>query len=109
MKKLITLLLALGVGLAVMTPTSSQARDDRLPSYWQPCGYCGGPLYRQHVVFARDRHGKATLKSWQVLPHQCRPSYGYGHPPYGQGSHYQPRHSSCPGGSSPGFRFGFGR
>jgi len=108
MKKLITLLLALGFGMAVMTPTTSQARDNRRPSYWQPCGYCGGPLYRQHVVLARDHRGNA-IKSWQVLPHHCRSSHGYNRPSYGYGHHYHPNHGSRIGFSFPSFRLGIGR
>ena len=109
MKKLITLLLALGFGLAVMTPTTSEAGDSRRPSYWQPCGYCGAPLYRQHVVYARDHRGRSVIKSWQVLPHQCRTPYGYGQPSYGHGHHCQPHPGSRSGVSFPGFLFGFGR
>lgn len=117
MKKFITFLLALGVGLSVMAPVSSQARDSGA-QYWKHCEYCGGAIYRRHIVIDRTSHGKA-VKSWQVLPHRCNaysgpgysyPAYGYGYP-RGYQPGYHPGHHNPGYGrvSVPGFRFSFGR
>jgi len=108
MKKLITLL-AVAASLAVFTPTTSQARDDRRSSsrsFSHSCGSCRAPVYRERVCTGHDRHGRA-IYGYRTARHSCRSSHGHGYSSHGHSSH---GHNSSRGGFSlPGFFFGFGR
>ena len=107
MKKIITLLLALGLGFSVMVPVTSEARDHRhsyrQTSYSHSCGYCGGPVYRQQVVVGY-RYGH-PIYSWRPAPHVHRSYDRHRHHHHGHGHHDRSRGRV----SYPGFYFGFGR
>jgi len=108
MKKIITLL-AVAASLAVLTPTTSQARDDHRSSsrsFSHSCGSCRAPVYRERVCTGHDRHGRA-IYGYRTSIHSCRSSHGHGHSSHGHSSH---GHNSNRGRFSlPGFLFGFGR
>ncbi len=110
MKKFITLLLALGLGISVMAPVTSEARDHRRYSrqavYSHSCGYCGGPMYRQQIVVGYSRYGH-PMYSWRPVSHIHRSGYGRGHH---RGHDHHRHHRDYRGSvSSSGFYFGFGR
>lgn len=110
MKKIITLLLALGLGVSVVAPVTAEARDHRhfyRQSYSHRCNYCGGGIYRQQVFVGYNRYG-SPVYSWRTAPHVHRSHPGRGH---GHQRHDHHRHNDWNRGrvSSSGFYFGIGR
>ncbi|MES2595792.1 MAG: hypothetical protein V4662_10675 [Verrucomicrobiota bacterium] len=105
MKKIITLL-AVAVSFAVLSPTTSQARDGHghssSRSVSHSCGSCGTPVYRERAVTGYDRHGHPVY-SYRTIGHSCRSSSGHG------GGHSSHGSSSGSGHVGlPGFHFDFG-
>ncbi|MDZ4289733.1 MAG: hypothetical protein U0984_17335 [Prosthecobacter sp.] len=85
MKKL-TLLLALFASFAVLTPSTSQARDhrdSRRVAYH--CRSCGDSVYQERYYAGRDRYGRPIF-SWRTVSHRCRYSHRHGHG-HGHGHH----------------------